>query len=99
MAEGQLKRELVGVVLLVFALFLAATILMGGGTAGVSSCTDAHGLLGPVGIVPALTRCSARSGSPRRCSSRSCPPCTRCGCSGACGRTPIAHGCSFSRVS
>jgi DNA segregation ATPase FtsK/SpoIIIE, S-DNA-T family len=49
MAEGQLKRELVGVVLLVVALFLAATILMGAGTAPIGSCSDAHGLMGPVG--------------------------------------------------
>ncbi|MBK5187453.1 MAG: DNA translocase FtsK 4TM domain-containing protein, partial [Gemmatimonadaceae bacterium] len=49
MAEGQLKRELVGVVLLVFALFLAATILVGAGTPVTSSCLEAHGLMGPVG--------------------------------------------------
>ena len=49
MAEGQLKRELVGVVLLVFALFLAATILVGGGSPLASSGADAHGLMGPVG--------------------------------------------------
>jgi DNA segregation ATPase FtsK/SpoIIIE, S-DNA-T family len=49
MAEGQLKRELVGVVLLVFALFLAATILVGAGTSVTSSCLDARGLMGPVG--------------------------------------------------
>jgi hypothetical protein len=30
--EGRLKRELVGVVLLVFALFLAVTIVAGAGT-------------------------------------------------------------------
>jgi DNA segregation ATPase FtsK/SpoIIIE, S-DNA-T family len=47
--EGRLKRELVGVVLLVFALFLAATILVGAGTSVTSSCTEAHGLMGPVG--------------------------------------------------
>jgi S-DNA-T family DNA segregation ATPase FtsK/SpoIIIE len=49
MAEGQLKRELVGVVLLVFALFLAATILVGGGSPLAGSGADAHGLMGPVG--------------------------------------------------
>ena len=49
MAEGQLKRELVGVVLLVFALFLAATILVGGGSPVASTGADAHGLMGPVG--------------------------------------------------
>jgi S-DNA-T family DNA segregation ATPase FtsK/SpoIIIE len=49
MAEGQLKRELVGVVLLVFALFLAATVLVGAGTSLTSSCLDARGLMGPVG--------------------------------------------------
>ncbi|HEY2896010.1 MAG TPA: DNA translocase FtsK 4TM domain-containing protein [Gemmatimonadaceae bacterium] len=47
MAEGQLKRELVGVVLLVFALFLAATILVGGGSPLAGA--DAQGLMGPVG--------------------------------------------------
>jgi DNA segregation ATPase FtsK/SpoIIIE, S-DNA-T family len=47
--EGRLKRELVGVVLLVFALFLAATILVGAGTSVTSSCIVAHGLMGPVG--------------------------------------------------
>ena len=49
MAEGQLKRELVGVVLLVFALFLAATILVGAGESVTSSCVEARGLMGPVG--------------------------------------------------
>jgi DNA segregation ATPase FtsK/SpoIIIE, S-DNA-T family len=49
MAEGQLKRELVGVVLLVFALFLAATLLVGGGSPLAGSGADAHGLMGPVG--------------------------------------------------
>jgi S-DNA-T family DNA segregation ATPase FtsK/SpoIIIE len=49
MAEGQLKRELVGVVLLVFALFLAATILVGGGSPLAGAGGDAHGLMGPVG--------------------------------------------------
>ncbi|MEP7067294.1 MAG: DNA translocase FtsK [Gemmatimonadota bacterium] len=49
MAEGQLKRELVGVVLLVFALFLAATILVGAGTSLTSSCLEARGLMGPAG--------------------------------------------------
>jgi S-DNA-T family DNA segregation ATPase FtsK/SpoIIIE len=49
MAEGQLKRELIGVVLLVFALFLAATIAMGAGSSVTASCGDAHGLMGPVG--------------------------------------------------
>jgi DNA segregation ATPase FtsK/SpoIIIE, S-DNA-T family len=49
MAEGQLKRELVGVVLLVFALFLVATILVGAGTSVTSSCLEARGLMGPVG--------------------------------------------------
>jgi len=47
--EGRLKRELVGVVLLVFALFLAATILVGADTSVTSSCIVAHGLMGPVG--------------------------------------------------
>ena len=47
--EGRLKRELVGVVLLVFGLFLAATILVGAGTPLTGSCTEAHGLMGPVG--------------------------------------------------
>ena len=49
MAEGQLKRELVGVVLLVFALFLAATILVAGGSPLAGSGAEAHGLMGPVG--------------------------------------------------
>jgi DNA segregation ATPase FtsK/SpoIIIE, S-DNA-T family len=49
MAEGQLKRELVGVVLLVFALFLVATILVGGGSPLAGAGADAHGLMGPVG--------------------------------------------------
>ena len=40
---------LVGVVLLVFALFLAATILVGAGTSVTSSCLEARGLMGPVG--------------------------------------------------
>jgi DNA segregation ATPase FtsK/SpoIIIE, S-DNA-T family len=47
--EGRLKRELVGVVLLVFALFLAVTILVGEGSSVTSSCIEAHGLMGPVG--------------------------------------------------
>jgi DNA segregation ATPase FtsK/SpoIIIE, S-DNA-T family len=41
MGEGQLRRELVGVALLVFALFLAAAIAVGPG--------EARGLMGPVG--------------------------------------------------
>ena len=49
MAEGPLKRELVGVVLLVFALFLAATILVGAGESVTSSCIEARGLMGFVG--------------------------------------------------
>jgi S-DNA-T family DNA segregation ATPase FtsK/SpoIIIE len=49
MAEGQLKRELVGVVLLVFALFLAATILVAGGSPLAGAGAEAHGLMGPVG--------------------------------------------------
>ena len=36
-------------VLLVFAFFLAATILVGAGAASTGSCADAHGLMGPVG--------------------------------------------------
>ena len=47
--EGRLKRELIGVVLLVFALFLAVTILVGAGTSVTRSCIEAHGLMGPVG--------------------------------------------------
>ncbi|HMA01002.1 MAG TPA: DNA translocase FtsK 4TM domain-containing protein [Gemmatimonadaceae bacterium] len=49
MAEGQLKRELVGVVLLVLALFLAATILFGGAAPEAGTSPTAHGLMGPVG--------------------------------------------------
>ncbi|MBA2683994.1 MAG: DNA translocase FtsK 4TM domain-containing protein [Gemmatimonadaceae bacterium] len=47
--EGRLRRELTGVVLLVFAVFLAATILVGAGTSVTSSCVEARGLMGPVG--------------------------------------------------
>jgi S-DNA-T family DNA segregation ATPase FtsK/SpoIIIE len=47
--EGRVKRELVGVVLLIFALFLAVTILFGAGPSVTSSCVEAHGLMGPVG--------------------------------------------------
>ncbi len=47
--EGRLKRELTGVVLLIFALFLAATILVGAGESVTSSCVEARGLMGPVG--------------------------------------------------
>jgi S-DNA-T family DNA segregation ATPase FtsK/SpoIIIE len=49
MAEGQLKRELVGVVLLVFGLFLAATIVVGAGDSATGSCLEMRGLMGPVG--------------------------------------------------
>ncbi len=47
--EGRLKRELLGVVLLVIALFLAATILVGAGTPATGACGAARGLMGPVG--------------------------------------------------
>jgi len=49
MAERQLKRELIGVVLLVIGLFLAATILVGGGSPLTGPGPDAYGLMGPVG--------------------------------------------------
>ena len=47
--DGRLRRELAGVVLLVVALVLAATILVGAGTSVTSSCVEARGLMGPVG--------------------------------------------------
>ncbi|HEY7861411.1 MAG TPA: DNA translocase FtsK 4TM domain-containing protein, partial [Gemmatimonadaceae bacterium] len=49
MSEAQLKRELAGVALIVFALFLAAAIAVGPGEAAATSCWHARGLMGPVG--------------------------------------------------
>jgi S-DNA-T family DNA segregation ATPase FtsK/SpoIIIE len=49
MSEAQLKRELAGVALIVFALFLAAAIAVGPGEAANTSCWHARGLMGPVG--------------------------------------------------
>jgi len=49
MSEAQLKRELAGVALIVFALFLVAAIAVGPGEAAATSCWHARGLMGPVG--------------------------------------------------
>ncbi|MGH7720835.1 MAG: DNA translocase FtsK 4TM domain-containing protein, partial [Gemmatimonadaceae bacterium] len=43
------KRELAGVALSLFAVFLAAAVLLGEGRAQASSCLSAGGLTGPVG--------------------------------------------------
>jgi S-DNA-T family DNA segregation ATPase FtsK/SpoIIIE len=43
----QLKRELAGVALILFAVFLAAAIVFGGGAA--ASCTRSAGPMGPIG--------------------------------------------------
>jgi len=44
-----LKREIAGIALLLFALFLAGAFLVPPGTAVYESCTAAHGIFGPVG--------------------------------------------------
>ncbi|MGH7622150.1 MAG: DNA translocase FtsK 4TM domain-containing protein, partial [Gemmatimonadaceae bacterium] len=49
MGGAQLKRELAGVALIVFALFLAAAIAVGPEPGSVTSCWHARGLMGPVG--------------------------------------------------
>jgi len=49
MGGAQLKRELAGVALIVFALFLAAAIAVGPEPGATTSCWHARGLMGPVG--------------------------------------------------
>jgi len=44
-----LKREIAGIALLLFALFLAGALLVPPGTAVYESCTSAHSIFGPVG--------------------------------------------------
>ena len=49
MGNTSLKREITGIALLLFALFLAGALLVPPGTAVYQSCTEAHGIFGPVG--------------------------------------------------
>ena len=49
MGNTSLKREIAGIALLLFALFLAGAFLVPPGTAVYESCTAAHGVFGPVG--------------------------------------------------
>ena len=49
MGNTPLKREIAGIALLLFALFLAGAFLVPPGTAVYESCTAAHGIFGPVG--------------------------------------------------
>jgi DNA segregation ATPase FtsK/SpoIIIE, S-DNA-T family len=48
MGRAQLRRELTGVALLVFAIFLALSVIAGSGS-GDASCTRAASLMGPAG--------------------------------------------------
>jgi len=47
--NSPLKREIAGIALLLFALFLAGSLLVPPSAEGVTSCTDARGVFGPVG--------------------------------------------------
>jgi S-DNA-T family DNA segregation ATPase FtsK/SpoIIIE len=47
--NSSLKREVLGIALLLFALFLAGSVLVPPGTAVYESCTAAHSVFGPVG--------------------------------------------------
>ena len=49
MGNSSLKREVAGIALLLFALFLAGSVLVPPGTAVYESCTAAHSVFGPVG--------------------------------------------------
>ena len=49
MGNSPLKREIAGIALLLFALFLAGSLLVPPSAEGVTSCTDARGVFGPVG--------------------------------------------------
>ena len=49
MGRSHRQRELAGVALILFALFLAAALLFGQGSARASSCWSSGGLTGPVG--------------------------------------------------
>ena len=49
MGNTSLKREIAGIALLLFALFLAGALLVPPGTAVYESCTSAHSIFGPVG--------------------------------------------------
>ena len=49
MGNTPLKREIAGIALLLFALFLAGAFLVPPGTAVYESCWAAHGIFGPVG--------------------------------------------------
>ena len=49
MGNTSLKREVAGIALLLFALFLAGALLVPPGTAVYQSCTDARSVFGPVG--------------------------------------------------
>jgi S-DNA-T family DNA segregation ATPase FtsK/SpoIIIE len=46
--RAQLKRELLGIALLVAGAFVLGALVLGG-AAGTASCTEGHGLFGPVG--------------------------------------------------
>jgi S-DNA-T family DNA segregation ATPase FtsK/SpoIIIE len=47
--NSSLKREVAGIALLLFSLFLAGSVLVPPGTAVYESCTAAHSVFGPVG--------------------------------------------------
>jgi DNA segregation ATPase FtsK/SpoIIIE, S-DNA-T family len=47
--NASLKREIAGIALLLFALFLAGAFLVPPDPAAAYSCTSAHGIFGPVG--------------------------------------------------
>ena len=49
MGNTSLKREVAGIALLLFALFLAGAVLVPPGTAVYESCTAAKSVFGPVG--------------------------------------------------
>ena len=49
MGNASLKREVAGIALLLFALFLAGAVLVPPGTAVYESCTAARSVFGPVG--------------------------------------------------
>ena len=55
--RSHLRRELGGIVLLLAAVFIAGSLLVGGAAAG-RSCTSAGGIFGPVGL-PACARGSS----------------------------------------
>ena len=49
MGNTSLKREIAGIAMLLFALFLAGALLVPPDAAGAASCTAARGIFGPIG--------------------------------------------------